>query len=79
MMQETLLKKWKGIAGRYAELTEQLMDPTAASQPMLLHKINKERTEIEQLAEGHTAYCALRQQLLDVEANARRTRSLALR
>lgn len=67
MIQEALLKKWEGIAGRYAELTEQLMDPTAVSQPTVLHKINKERMEIEELAQGHTAYRTLRQQLSDVE------------
>ncbi len=67
VIQEALLKKWEGIAGRYSELTEQLMDPTALNQPTLLHKINKERMEIEQVAQGHTAYRALRQQLLDVE------------
>ncbi len=67
MIEEALLKKWEGIAGRYAELTAQLMDPTAVSQPTVLHKINKERMEIEALAQGHTAYSVVRQQLSDVE------------
>jgi peptide chain release factor 1 len=67
VIQETLFKKWEGIANRYAELTEQLMDPTTVGHPALLHKINKERMEIEQLAQGHAAYRALRQQLLDVQ------------
>lgn len=66
-MEDTLLKKWESIAERYAELTEQLMDPNAAGKPALLHKINKERMENEQVAQGYTAYRSLRQQLLEVD------------
>lgn len=35
------------LGTRYDELTNQLMDPTLMSQPSQLHKVNKERTDIE--------------------------------
>ncbi len=46
-MESVLLKKWEGLAARYDELTNQLMDPSMMSQPSQLHKVNKERTDIE--------------------------------
>lgn len=46
-MEPVLLKKWEGLAARYDELTNQLMDPSMMSQPSQLHKVNKERTDIE--------------------------------
>ncbi|HJT19177.1 MAG TPA: peptide chain release factor 1 [Nitrospira sp.] len=50
-MDSTLLKKWEAVASRYDELTTQLMDPSVISQPPVLVKMSKERTEIEALAE----------------------------
>ena len=49
-MESLLLKKWESVASRYDELTRQLMDPSMMGQPAMLHKVNKERTEIEELA-----------------------------
>ncbi len=50
-MESPLLKKWESVANRYDELTQQLMDSSMMSQPAMLHKVNKERTEIEELAQ----------------------------
>jgi peptide chain release factor 1 len=55
-MEAALLKKWEAVAVRYHELTNQLMEPSVINQPALLHKINKERTEIEPLARLFEAY-----------------------
>ena len=49
-MESVLLKKWEALATRYDELTNQLMDPSMMSQPSQLHKVNKERTDIEPAA-----------------------------
>src|SRR5437868_8189723 len=49
-MEAALLKKWEVLAARYDELTNQLMDPSMMSQPSQLHKVNKERTDIESAA-----------------------------
>ena len=49
-MEAALLKKWEVLANRYDELTNQLMDPSMMSQPSQLHKVNKERTDIEPAA-----------------------------
>ena len=49
-MEAVLLKKWEVLATRYDELTNQLMDPSLMSQPSQLHKVNKERTDIEPAA-----------------------------
>ena len=49
-MEAVLLKKWEVLATRYDELTNQLMDPSMMSQPSQLHKVNKERTDIEPAA-----------------------------
>jgi peptide chain release factor 1 len=55
-MEAALLKKWESVAARYHELTNQLMEPSVISQPTLLHKVNKERTEIELLAKLYDTY-----------------------
>lgn len=49
-MEAALLKKWESLVVRYQELTNQLMEPSVIGQPALLHKVNKERTEVEPLA-----------------------------
>ncbi|WP_447974189.1 peptide chain release factor 1 [Nitrospira sp. Kam-Ns4a] len=41
------LAKWEAATQRYEELTRQLMEPSVLAQPALLHKLNKERTELE--------------------------------
>ena len=62
-----LLAKWQEAANRYEELNRQLVDQTVLSQPPLLHKLNKERTEIEDLALSFAAYHELRKQQADAE------------
>jgi len=62
-----LLAKWQEAANRYEELNRQLVDQTVLSQPPLLHKLNKERTEIEDLALSFAAYHELRKQEADAE------------
>ena len=46
-MEVVLLKKWESLTSRFHELTDQLMDPSVVSQPPLLRKLSKERTELE--------------------------------
>lgn len=58
-----LIAKWEGVAQRYAELTRQLTDPSVLSQPAMIHKLNKERREIEPLAHLYGDYQALVKQL----------------
>ena len=67
-MEEVLIKKWEGIAARYQELTNQLMDPVVLNQPGMIHTLNKERTELEAPALQFTSYCEVRKQLDDVSA-----------
>ncbi|HEY6083977.1 MAG TPA: peptide chain release factor 1, partial [Nitrospira sp.] len=61
----SLLKKWESIASRFDELTTQLTDPSILSQPSLLAKVNKERTEIEPVAQLFHRYQGIVQQLDD--------------
>ena len=65
LMDAALLKKWEGVAGRYDELTSQLMDSSVMSQPAMLHKINKERTELEPVAQLFHRYQELMKQLAE--------------
>ena len=65
-MEDVLLKKWEGIAARYQELTNQLMDPIVLNQPGMIHKLNKERTELEGPALQFISYCEAKKQLDDV-------------
>lgn len=46
-----LFLKLEAVANRYAELNKQLIDPSVLNQPALIHKVNKERTEIQELTE----------------------------
>jgi len=46
-----LFLKLEAVANRYAELTKQLTDPSVLTQPPLIHKLNKERSEIQELTE----------------------------
>ncbi len=62
-MESPLLKKWESVASRYDELTQQLMDPSVIGQPAMLHKVNKERTEIEELAQLFQTYRSLTKHL----------------
>jgi peptide chain release factor 1 len=55
-MEAALVKKWEALAARYDELTNQLMDPSMVSQPSQLHKVNKERTDIEPAAKLLATY-----------------------
>ncbi|WP_447980742.1 peptide chain release factor 1 [Candidatus Nitrospira bockiana] len=62
-----MLAKWEEVANRYEELNRQLSDESVLNQPALLHKLNKERTEIEELAQLFTVYHQLRKQEADAE------------
>ncbi len=46
-----LLSKWEAVVARYEDLTHQLQEPSVLNQPALIRKLNKERTEIEELAQ----------------------------
>ncbi len=67
-MEDALVKKWETMAARFQEVTDQLMDPSVASQPALLVKLNKERTELEEAAHQFGIYRETRKQLDDVSA-----------
>jgi peptide chain release factor 1 len=62
-MEAALLKRWESIAARFQELTDQLMDPSVVSQPNQLHMLNKERTELEPVAELFETYRGYEKQL----------------
>ena len=62
-----LLAKWEEVANRYEELNRQLVDQSVLSQPPLLHKLNKERTDIEGLAQLFVEYHELRKQEAEAE------------
>jgi peptide chain release factor 1 len=62
-----LLSKWEEKANRYEELNQQLSEPSVLNQPTLLHKLNKERTEIEEVAHLFTEYQALLRQLAEAD------------
>ncbi|MGZ9189486.1 MAG: peptide chain release factor 1 [Nitrospira sp.] len=63
-----MIKKWEGIAARYQELTNQLMDPVVLNQPGMIHKLNKERSELEAPALQFLTYCEVKKQLGEVSA-----------
>lgn len=67
-MEDGLIKKWEGMAARFQELTNQLMDPSVLNQPGMIHKLNKERTELEEPALQFVAYCEAKKQLDEVSA-----------
>src|SRR3990167_6982581 len=56
MMEAALLKKWESVASRFQELTDQLMDPSVVSQPSQLHKLSKERIDLEPAAQLYETY-----------------------
>ncbi|MBL8039185.1 MAG: peptide chain release factor 1 [Nitrospira sp.] len=64
-MEAILLKKWESLASRFHELTDQLMDPAVISQPTLLHKLSKERTDLEPVVTHFEAYQENAKQLDD--------------
>ena len=64
-MEAILLKKWESLASRFQELTDQLMDPSVATQPSALHKLSKERTDLEPAARFFGAYHECAKQLED--------------
>ena len=55
-VEAVLLKKWESLTSRFHELTDQLMDPSVISQPNLLHKLSKERTDLEPAAKLFEQY-----------------------
>ncbi|MGH7231162.1 MAG: peptide chain release factor 1 [Nitrospiraceae bacterium] len=62
-----LLVKWEQVATRYEELNHQLTDPSVLSQPALIHKLNKERTEIEPVAQLYVTYHELLKQITETD------------
>jgi peptide chain release factor 1 len=64
-MEAVLLKKWESLASRFQELTDQLMDPSVATQPNLLRKLSKERIDLEPIAILFGAYQDNAKQLED--------------
>ncbi len=65
---ESLLSaKWRAVAHRYEELNKQLAERSVLSQPELIHKLNKERTEIEALAQLFSSYQETLRQLEQTE------------
>jgi peptide chain release factor 1 len=62
-----LLARWKAVAKRYDELTRQLMEPSVLTQPELLRKLNKERTDLEETARLFAEFQALLRQLEEAE------------
>lgn len=67
-MEAVLVKKWEGIAARFQELTNQLMDPSILNQPVMIHKLNKERMELEEPALHFVTYGEVKKQLDEVSA-----------
>lgn len=64
-MEAVLLKKWESLVSRFHELTDQLMDPSVISQPTLLRKLSKERTDLEPVVILFEAYQENAKQLAD--------------
>ncbi len=62
-----LLSKLGAVASRYEELNKQLTDSSVLSQPALIHKLNKERTEIRELAQLFYEYRDLLRQLAEAD------------
>ena len=62
-----LVSKWEAVAKRFEELTQQLSDPGVLSQPDRIRILNKERAQIEVLAQLYDAYHALLKQLAEAE------------
>lgn len=65
VMEAILLKKWESLAARFHELTDQLMDPSVISQPTLLRKLSKERTDLEPVVTLYDVYHENAKQLDD--------------
>lgn len=65
---ESLLSaKWRAAVHRYEELNKQLAERSVLSQPELIHKLNKERTQIEALAQLFSSYQETLRQLEQTE------------
>jgi peptide chain release factor 1 len=62
-----LLLRWEQAANRYEELNAQLVDQSVLSQPALLHKLNKERTDLEEIAQLFHAYQQILKQLAEAD------------
>lgn len=61
------LPKWEAAVRRYEELNRQLTEESVLRQPALLHKLNKERTSLEELVELHHRYQEVLRELADAE------------
>lgn len=67
LKESLLLSKWALTARRYDELNQQLLDPSVHNQPTLLHRVNKERSDIEELAQSYSEYQDLVRQLAEAD------------
>ena len=64
-MEDILLKKWESLSSRFHEVTDQLMDPSVASQPSQLRTLTKERAELEPAVNLFDTHRAVAKQLDD--------------
>jgi len=62
-----LLSKWEGAVKRYEQLNSQLMDESVLRQPALLHKLNKERTALEELVDLFHTYQDVLKEIAEAE------------
>ncbi|MFO0774417.1 MAG: peptide chain release factor 1 [Nitrospiraceae bacterium] len=62
-----LLSKWEAVVSRHEEVVRQLQDELVLSQPAQIRKLNKERLEIEELAQLFGARQDFVRQLADAE------------
>lgn len=65
--ESTFLSKWEAVAARYEELNAQLVEQSVLTQPALLRKLTKERSDIEELAHLFVSYQDLLRQLVETE------------
>ncbi len=65
--ESTLLPRWEAVATRYEELNEQLVDQSVLSQPAVLRRLTKERSDIKELAHLYSSYRDLLHQLEEAE------------
>ncbi len=61
------LPKWEAAVRRFEELNRQLTEESVLRQPTLLHKLNKERTSLEELVELHHRYQEVLRELAEAE------------
>ncbi|MGB0909324.1 MAG: peptide chain release factor 1 [Nitrospirales bacterium] len=63
----TFLTKWGAVANRFETLNHQFADPAILSQPSLLVSLNKERAEIEEIAQLFSSYQSVLQEIASTQ------------